>query len=659
MRTDVVIVTHQSAAHIERALRALDDPSAAIVVDNRSTDGSAELARAAGAVVVENDVNAGFGAAANQGAALGDAETILFLNPDAAITADDLERLRRALADEPGLGIVSPRIRYDDGSEQRVLWPVPTAGSAWREALGLHRLRRPSKDGFVIGACLLVRRALFEELGGFDTRYWLHSEETDLCARAAATGARIAVVDGATARHAGAASTGAETALVAEHFERGGERYVLDRQGVRGLLSYRCAKLVGSAVRAALPGAAERRTLHRARRARYARVLRRHPLTVALDSPATRASSHALVVCSLEAWDDVWRRNQFLVRELLALDPNLRVLFVEPAHDWLHELRGRRSRRRRGLRPVQPDARVLAFQPGKVAPRLLGPLADRSLQRQVLAAVARRGFEGPLLWINDVQYSGLATTTGWPTVYDITDDWLCSSQPARVRRRLARHERTLLEVADRVVVCSPDLERTRRAQRADLLLVPNAVDVEHFRRPRPRPVDLPPGPVVVYIGTLHDDRLDADLLVALARARTDLAVVLVGPDSFAEPTRTRLLAHANVHLLGARPYDDVPAYLQHADVVVVPHLVSPFTESLDPIKAYECLAVGRPTVVTPVAGFRDLGEPIVLCEPDGFVEAVVNELGGPRASLGPRTGVPSWRERAAVFALALSEARRS
>ena len=47
----------------------------------------------------------------------------------------------------------------------------------------------------------------------------------------------------------------------------------------------------------------------------------------------------------------------------------------------------------------------------------------------------------------------------------------------------------------------------------------------------------------------------------------------------------------NVHLLGARPYEDVPAYLQHADVVIVPHRVSPFTESLDPIKAYECLAI--------------------------------------------------------------------
>ena len=58
----------------------------------------------------------------------------------------------------------------------------------------------------------------------------------------------------------------------------------------------------------------------------------------------------------------------------------------------------------------------------------------------------------------------------------------------------------------------------------------------------------------------------------------------------------------------------MPGYLQHADVVIVPHVVSPFTESLDPIKAYECLAVGRPTVATPVPGFRELGDPDPHCE---------------------------------------------
>ena len=92
----------------------------------------------------------------------------------------------------------------------------------------------------------------------------------------------------------------------------------------------------------------------------------------------------------------------------------------------------------------------------------------------------------------------------------------------------------------------------------------------------------------------------------------------------------------SIHLLGARPYDQVPAFLQHADVVVIPHLVNPFTESLDPIKAYECLAAGRPTVATPVAGFRELGPPVVIADRERFVEAVSAALD--RA--GPAAGRP-------------------
>ena len=92
------------------------------------------------ATVIVNDVNAGFAAGANQGAALGTGEFILFLNPDAAIDPADLERLVAELAARPDLGVVAPRIRYDDGTEQRVRWPYPVGGAGMAEALGLHRI---------------------------------------------------------------------------------------------------------------------------------------------------------------------------------------------------------------------------------------------------------------------------------------------------------------------------------------------------------------------------------------------------------------------------------------------------------------------------------------------------------------------------------------
>jgi GT2 family glycosyltransferase/glycosyltransferase involved in cell wall biosynthesis len=658
VQVDVVIVGHESADHIERAIGELPEYARVFVIDNASTDETAARARTAGAQVVVNDVNAGFAAGANQGAALGSAAAILFLNPDAAIAPEILDRLLDELDRDPALAVLSPRVRYADGTEQRVQWPFPTSRGAWREALGIHRLGRANPAGFVIGACFLVRRAVFEQLEGFDTRYWLYGEETDLCARAVDAGWRVRVSAHAWAQHVGGASRDTAPSLAAEHFERGGERFVVDRQGTGGLVSYRLAKAVGSLVRWLVPGSGARRALHGARLDRYACVLAKSPTRVALDSPATRALGHALVVCSLEPWDDVWRRNQFLVRELLATDPHLRVLFVEPPFDWAHELRRspRTRTRRRGLRSVRGDGRLLALEPGKVAPRVFGPFANRSLVRQVRAAVDQLGFDRPTLWINDSNFVDLLWT-GWPAIYDITDDWLLASASARARRRLEAAERRLLRDAHGVVVCSAALAESRRAQRRDVTLIPNAVDHEHFTRSRLRPDDLPMGSVAVYVGSLHEDRVDVDLVDALACTYTDLEVVLVGPNSFGPSSSERLTARPNVHILGPRAYEDVPAYLQHADVVIVPHVVSPFTESLDPIKAYECVAVGRPTVATPVAGFRDLGKPVVVADTREFIAAVETALA---SAVEPALGsVPSWNERAEQFAAVLRRVRGS
>ena len=359
-----------------------------------------------------------------------------------------------------------------------------------------------------------------------------------------------------------------------------------------------------------------------------------------------------LVVCSLEPWDDVWRRNQFFVAGLLERNPDLRVLFVEPPLDLVHELRARRRPPRARVRVVSD--RLWALRPLKPLPRSLGPWADRALRRELRRAARALGFERPLLWVNDSAYAPLLEETGWPSVYDVTYDWLLAPAARRELARLQRQEQRLLRVADEVVVCSEDLARSRGAAR-EVTLIPNGVDAEHFGRPRTRPADLPPARVAVYVGTLHEARIDVALVAALARALPELQLAFVGPDSLGEDSRERLRRLANVHLLGARRYEDVPGYLQHADVLIVPHRVSPFTESLDPIKAYECLAVGKPTVATPVAGFRDLPAPIVVAPREQFADAVRAALAEPPAKVAS-VGAVSWSERCREFEAALLRA---
>ncbi len=372
------------------------------------------------------------------------------------------------------------------------------------------------------------------------------------------------------------------------------------------------------------------------------------------------AGTRSLVVCSLEPWGEVKRRLHILVDEMVDLDPSLHVLYVTPAVDIPHRLRHGNIAgiTERGLERVHPQIHVL--RPRKWLPRVLGGFADNSLERQVLAAVGQLGLHRPLQWINDAGYARLAARTGWPILYDITDDWQLSPLPPRALRRLVANENLLLDRADAVVVCSPDLARTRGRTRT-VELIPNGVDVGLFRSPRPRPAALPAGPVALYVGTLHTERVDVDLILDLAGARPDVQVVLVGPNSLPAEETARLDRVPTIHLLGPRPYEQVPAFMQHADIMIVPHQVNPFTESLDPIKAYECLAVGRPTVATPVAGFRQLGPPVVVADRAGFAAAVTTALASASPPGGPvgeaDDTVPTWHHRAESMASLMDRLR--
>ena len=289
--------------------------------------------------------------------------------------------------------------------------------------------------------------------------------------------------------------------------------------------------------------------------------------------------------------------------------------------------------------------------PGSGSPGSLGPAADRSLGRQVARrrgstrAAATPGV-GQRRLVRPVRArapagrrSTTSPTTGcWPR-------W----PPAR-RPGCGPTTTSCSTAAAPWWSCSPDLARTRGAR-------PCRRPDPQRGRPRPLPhaagparPSCPDGPVAVYVGTLHDERIDVALLVALAEARPDLQIALVGPDSLGPETSARLAAVPTVHLLGAQPYDRVPGFLQHADVVVIPHLVNPFTESLDPIKAYECLAAGRPTVATPVAGFRGLGPPVVVRDRCRVRRRqwspCSTPLRGEPAGPGRRPRSPRWRERA-------------
>ena len=360
-----------------------------------------------------------------------------------------------------------------------------------------------------------------------------------------------------------------------------------------------------------------------------------------------------LVVLSLEAWDGVWRRNQHLVSRLLAADPALRVLFVEPPADPLHALR-RRSVARRGLGLRQAGERLWLFQPTKWLPRRLDPRADRRLSSAVMRAAEQMDMTRPVLWLNDPLSSDLLRRTGWRALYDITDDWLLADRSPREHDRLVESESYLLTHCRHVVVCSPRLLETKTADR--ITLIPNAVDVDAYRG------ELPGRPICPR------DRSRCTWARCTATAWTSTCPrpwrggwPAAGRSSSSDRTRspptTRHDSRRQARAFsGLASMPRIPAYLKNADVLVVPHVVTDFTDSLDPIKVYEYLAAGRPVVSTAVAGFRELALPhVVIVSSDKVLGRTLEFL-----SAAPVVGaldVPSWDARAAAMRVVLDEVR--
>jgi len=235
---DVVIVNYRSAAHTAACTGAAfnvargDGVSVSVVIVNNG-DAPADLetlvAPQGPAAFIHNPGNLGFGAACNIGAARGRARYVLFLNPDALVKPDYF-RKTIAFMDDPAnarVGIVGPAIEKDDGAIAQTCSPLPSVSTLLTRSIGLSRGFHPAKAhaqsgtvGQVMGAVLLVRRALFEELGGFDQRFFLYYEDVDLCARAAARGRLTYYLTAARAFHAGRASSSQDTGMALALFLR-------------------------------------------------------------------------------------------------------------------------------------------------------------------------------------------------------------------------------------------------------------------------------------------------------------------------------------------------------------------------------------------------------------------------------------------------------
>jgi GT2 family glycosyltransferase len=221
----VLIVNWNTRDLLDRCLAAVYASDASlnlevIVVDNASSDGSAEFVRQKYPQVrlIENAANVGFARANNQAMQAARGRCLLLLNSDAFVNPDTIGVMARILEAIPDTGAVGCKLFYEDGRFQPSAYSFPSIATELWQILFLDRLfprspifgkYRMSYDDFartrpvdwVMGACLMLRWDVYEKTGGFDEQYFMYSEETDLCYRIHAAGYQILYTPETSAVH--------------------------------------------------------------------------------------------------------------------------------------------------------------------------------------------------------------------------------------------------------------------------------------------------------------------------------------------------------------------------------------------------------------------------------------------------------------------------
>ncbi|MBI3360349.1 MAG: glycosyltransferase family 2 protein [Chloroflexi bacterium] len=267
-----------------------------IVVDSASTDGSAEMVAREfpGAHLIAAAENLGYSRGNNLGLAASRGRHLLILNPDTAIVGDALDAMVNYAEAHPAVGILGPQLLNADGSVQSSRRRFPTLVTAFfestwlqpyapRRVLDRYYVHDASDDAtsdvdWVTGACLLVRRAVVEQIGGFDEEFFMYSEEMDFCRRARTAGWRVVYFPGAKVYHFEGKSS--EQAIPERHirFQRSKVRYFRKYHGPLAASALRLFLLLSYLQQLLLEGVkglvGHKRELRRQRVRAYWQVLR-------------------------------------------------------------------------------------------------------------------------------------------------------------------------------------------------------------------------------------------------------------------------------------------------------------------------------------------------------------------------------------------------
>ena len=343
---------------------------------------------------------------------------------------------------------------------------------------------------------------------------------------------------------------------------------------------------------------------------------------------SSQASLHfpLVVHCHLR-WDFVWQRPQQVFSRFAAAHP---VLFIEDPLPTDGEARLELSEPFPNLVRMVPRLPAHAPRDADAQWKLLLPLMEQALDEHALLAGR---FEQPVQWF----YSPMSAPVllgrfgARGTVYD------CMDELANFRFAppdIAERERFLLSRADVVFTGGYQLYQEKARHHDTVYFHGCGVDAGHFGRARVASTEVPdavaslPGPVLGYVGVI-DERLDYELIEALARRFPEASLAMAGPVVKVDPADLPRLP--NIHWLGQQAYEQLPALVKGFDVCLMPFALNEATRYINPTKTLEYMATGKPVVSTAVADVVRNFTPVVevAYSTEEFLDAVARAADSP------------------------------
>lgn len=276
------------------------------------------------------------------------------------------------------------------------------------------------------------------------------------------------------------------------------------------------------------------------------------------------------------------------------------------------------------------------------------------LRHQVMRAMRGLGFRRPINWVFNPAAAVIAGSLGEEQlIYYCVDQYaaFCGVDADA----LAALELELLKKSGLVITSAATLCESKRRHNANTVLVRHGVNWNHFRRALANDTTPPPdvahlrGPILGYFGLIAQDWVDLELIALVARRMPDISIVMLGKVTM---DVTPLRQFPNVHLLGHRPYESLPAYCKAFAAAMIPFPLNEVTRNANPLKAREYLAAGLQVISTALPEVEVLGGCRIAQDTEAFVRHVRAALSEPGLSVARSDSVrhESWDARLAEIA---------